>query len=285
MKKWWLFLILAIALAGCKTARTGDAEDKTAHSEKTPLLLEVKSSATPFPVQNTPSLNERRTITPGAGQGGLTIVEIPILGRETLDRVFETFGYEPWVDPLTFASELEIGGDRISYRVDEEIGAYGELSREEIAIFRNEQLVQTIEAGRGGPISVVWAFEAFEGSWFLEINRYEQPEEGLDDDTVRGMQIQGDIFQDGVSLNEREGYQESFGLHQFKGKAFYFFRRDDAYGYFYNGEEYPLGYATIAHHQCCSGAQMNPRFFEDEMVIFASKEDQQYLVKIVSDNE
>lgn len=292
MKKLFLIIIsiMLLPLVGCREIKAADNEYASGQqavltSGTATRQPDLERTATSVEVQNTPVLTERLTVTPGIGSAGLTIVEIPILGRESLDTVFEAFGYDPWNDPYTLPSELEIDGDRISYRVEEVSSEEETVSLMEITIFRNDEPIQTIPAGQAAPINVVWGFMAYEDTWYLEINRYEKPEEGLDGDATREMQIHGDIIRDGVSLNEREGYQESFGFNVLAGKVFYFYRRDGGYGYFYDGVEHPLDFAYIAHHQCCSGAQTNPRFFEDEVVVIAGIEDQRYLVMFEIGND
>ncbi len=285
MKRVILFILimLLLALASCSNTPQEDkiqeiSNDKASIQEAITLEQWSEPTSGQTEIQNTLELSTRKTVIPSEKSGGLTIIEIPIQERETLESFYETLSFEAWPDQAPSLSVLEINGDRISYRVDEKLGGKGEVSLIEITIFRNDQPIQTLSAGQGGPINTIWGFAAYEGSWFLEINRYEQPEEGMDDDTVKAMQIQGDIIQDGVSLNEREGYQESFGFTLISWKSILLF--PDAMAsmvIFMMAIEYPLDFTNIAHHQCCSGAQMNPRFFDERVVVFAGKGDQQYL--------
>ena len=118
---------------------------------------------------------------------------------------------------------------------------------------------------------------ATEDSWYLEINRGERIDH--DDGSIEATNL-GDILWNGESLNELEGYQQSFGFHILSGKPFYFFFRHEALGYSYDGVEYPLDYDSISNHACCSGSLANPHGLEDRMVFFANRGDQRYLVII-----
>lgn len=57
-------------------------------------------------------------------------------------------------------------------------------------------------------------------------------------------------------------YQESFGWTLIGGKPFHFIRKDDAYGFVYDGTEWLPGYTEIIHNACCEGARFNPSLSE-----------------------
>ncbi|GAB4580609.1 MAG: hypothetical protein Fur0022_33510 [Anaerolineales bacterium] len=90
----------------------------------------------------------------------------------------------------------------------------------------------------------------------------------------------GEIVQDGQSLNEINGYTESFGFQLMHGKPFYFFERDGQVGIVYDGQEIPLGYKRVLHHGCCSAASLNPMQYENMVGFFAVREDKWYYVEI-----
>lgn len=69
----------------------------------------------------------------------------------------------------------------------------------------------------------------------------------------------GNIVWNGESLNNKFGYQESFGLSAINGRILYFFRRNDRIGISYDGNEYNLDYESVVHYACCEiGPSINP---------------------------
>jgi hypothetical protein len=90
----------------------------------------------------------------------------------------------------------------------------------------------------------------------------------------------GQVILDGVSLNQRYGYQESFGFQLLRGKPFYFFRKDGKIGAAYDGQAIPLGYDSIPHYGCCSAGELNPRRSGNMLWFFAERDGAWYYVEI-----
>jgi hypothetical protein len=103
---------------------------------------------------------------------------------------------------------------------------------------------------------IMWGFWTYGNHWVMEIVKvdFTKPKKDILDYTY------GDIIWDGISTNEKYGYQESFGLQTLNGRIFYFFRKNDEYGIFYDDQTVSLGYSSIEHYNfCCeSGPAMNP---------------------------
>ena len=286
--------ILSILLAGCSyndIFRVDYAEESATEiiqqaTENEESTLSTSEDSTQI---QTPSLIIQKTIIPGDGLSSLTIEEYPMTDHDSVESVLSDYQDAPWNTYSYRDQEVWIDEDLYSYMVDyipiEENNEDGPLYQAVITILKNSEPELTIQARDGGPVDVVWGFHVYGESWFLEINQGGMVREDKDGIVSITTIINGDIIQDGVSLNEREGYQESFGFTLISGKPFYFFERDGLYGYYFNGIENPLGYTEIDHFRCCSGAMANPRMSEDTMAFFASKGEQRFFVLIGTDKQ
>jgi hypothetical protein len=74
-----------------------------------------------------------------------------------------------------------------------------------------------------------------------------------------------DIILDGQSLNTTNGYSDSFSPYLISGKLFFFFKRYDKVGFYFDGSEYLLNYNDILYHYCCGIADFNPTFYKDQV--------------------
>ncbi|QRN84573.1 hypothetical protein JR338_12625 (plasmid) [Chloroflexota bacterium] len=272
-----LTVILMTFLVGC-TAATQTEVAETATSTEAPAL----STQPQLTILPTLTIQERVTLTPGTG-GALTIEEHPLTQREDIDVVWAEYEDAEWTEPQSVPHRVTIGDDVYSFK-EEHILLNTDPDgmteyQVDVRLYKNDELFMTITLGDNGPLPAVWGFVATEDSWYLEINRGERIDRG--DGSIEATNL-GDIIKNGESLNELEGYQQSFGFHILSGKPFYFFIRDDALGYSYDGVEYPLDYDRISNHACCSSGLANPHGLEDRMVFFANRGDQRYLV-IVGD--
>lgn len=90
----------------------------------------------------------------------------------------------------------------------------------------------------------------------------------------------GDIYKNGNSLNEVEGYDESFDFQILNGKPFYFFSKEGKLGFNYAGVEIALDYDSIPHHLCCSASTNNPRHYSKMVTFFGSKEDKSFYIEL-----
>ena len=90
----------------------------------------------------------------------------------------------------------------------------------------------------------------------------------------------GDIFKDGQSLAELNGYFQAFGFQFMHGKPFYFYEKNGEIGVNYNGYEIPLGYDSVPHYNCCSGSAYNPQVYENMVAFFPLNGETQYYVEI-----
>ena len=69
----------------------------------------------------------------------------------------------------------------------------------------------------------------------------------------------GQLYLDGVLLNQKYGYQEMFGYQLLDNKPFYFYKKDGRIHLSYAGQDLPLVYDQVPHYGCCSNGELNPR--------------------------
>ena len=90
----------------------------------------------------------------------------------------------------------------------------------------------------------------------------------------------GQVIEDGQSLNERAGYDETFGFQLLQGEPFYFFKKGGTIGAVYAGQEIQLRYNEVPHYGCCSPAELNPISAENMLAFFAQRDGRWYYVEI-----
>jgi hypothetical protein len=77
-----------------------------------------------------------------------------------------------------------------------------------------------------------------------------------------------DVILDGQSLNEVNGYIDSFSAYLVSEKLFFFFYRGEQTGFYYDGHEYLLNYDEILYHHCCFAAEANPIFYDNKLFFY-----------------
>ena len=145
-----------------------------------------------------------------------------------------------------------------------------------VDVYRNDLLEISIEAGVISPINNFRGLWSVNGDWYLEVAHVEDNP----NDPNAAFIIWGEILQNGESLNEQHGYDESFNFQILEGKPFFFYSKDGKLGFSYDGRSTSLGYTEIPHYLCCSASAFNPLPAEKMVSFFAAKEDVQYYVEI-----
>jgi hypothetical protein len=112
--------------------------------------------------------------------------------------------------------------------------------------------------------------------WYAEVAHVKLETEG---NSVKVI-TRGEIFMNGVSLNEQYGYDETFGFQPLDDKPFFFFSKDSEIGIHYAGEAYQLGFESVSHYACCSGAAFNPKAYLTMVTFFAQGNGKDYYVEM-----
>jgi hypothetical protein len=259
---------------------------------------------------NTPTLQATATAMPAVLPtrivqrtlaSGLRIEEYPLVGAPSLEPLtFTTVqGTQPDIfflpsTPLDthanqsfdasghLTSSVVVGNDKFSVTEitgdSTASGNGGVFQVVAIQVARNDQIIDTIQAGDASPIGTLrglWVFG--DNHWVLEIAHVTSmpgPDNSVSFDAV------GQIFLDDVLLNERNNYQAAFGFQTMNGRPFYFFKRDGRINIVYDGQEMLLGYTEIPHYGCCSAAELNPKSYVDGVTFLAQRDGRWYYVGI-----
>ena len=90
----------------------------------------------------------------------------------------------------------------------------------------------------------------------------------------------GQLYLDGVLLNQKYGYQEMFGYQLLDNKPFYFYKKDGHIHLSYAGQDLPLVYDQVPHYGCCSNGELNPRSGPNWLNFWARRGTQWFYVQI-----
>jgi hypothetical protein len=146
-----------------------------------------------------------------------------------------------------------------------------------VEVVFGDQTLDSVELGGPNPIQYLRGLWTYDDHWVLETVRMSPQNDPQS--KVKSAWF-GQIIRDEVSLNEKYGYEEAFGFQLIRGKPFYFFRREAAIGFVYDGQEFMPGYCQIPHYGCCSGAELNPINAENMVAFFAERAGKWYYVEI-----
>jgi TolB protein len=137
---------------------------------------------------------------------------------------------EPWDEPLhAFIRPVFVGDDLVAVERTATVG--------EFLVRRGRDVAYTFTAGDGGVENPVKALWEWEGHWVLEVS--------------------GQVFVDGQSLNQQLGYDAVFGWQLVGGQPFYFFQQAGRVGVSYAGTVLPYTYDDVVHYRCCEPAVFN----------------------------
>jgi hypothetical protein len=145
-----------------------------------------------------------------------------------------------------------------------------------VDVSRDGEPVYSAALGDACVVPPLWGLRAYDDHWVLEAAHVKTRQQG---GTVTCDPV-GDIIRDGESLNEKYGYQESFGFQLMDSKPFYFFEKRGEWGVSYDGHETPLGYTHVYHYACCSGAATNLRSSRRLVALFAERHGTRYYAEI-----
>ena len=140
-----------------------------------------------------------------------------------------------------------------------------------ITVMRNNEEIFQTDAGSVSPINPLQGFWTYDDHWVLETNLF------LEDKPFNGQ-----IFVDGTSLNQQNGYEESFNFQTINGRPFYFFRRNGKVDAWFDEQEIQLGYEDVPHYLCCSDSGLNPRARQGLVSFFGTTASQWYFVRVAA---
>jgi hypothetical protein len=157
------------------------------------------------------------------------------------------------------------------------IAGQGALESVSIQVKRDNEIIYTIPAGVGSPISNYRGLWIYSNHWVLENANVN---ENITNGNEAMLDVFGQIVRDGVLLNERYKYDEAFGFQLMNGKPFYYYKRNNQIDVSYNNQEIILGYSQIPHYQCCSAGALDPRSAKNMVAFYAQRDGKWYYVEI-----
>lgn len=190
-----------------------------------------------------------------------------------------TFPENSFFDNFQHGMSVQIGSDKIVAletftNIESNRGTFQKVT---VRVSRNEEIIYSIPAGDGSPITTIRGLWAYSNHWVLEIAYVTEIISSQNEVSIKSS---GKIVQDGELLNDQYRYEEAFGFQLMNGKPFYFFKRDGQIEVSYDNQEIQLDYDQIPHYQCCSGAQINPKVSQNMIAYFAQRNDKWYYVEI-----
>jgi len=266
----WIFL-----LAGCASVPT----QAYPNPSKAPDFVPTQAVATLSEMAWTPTVTATPAVspittptsvpltTPIPNKVGLTIEENEVIGQVNLDPL--TFqpkhGTQQEIrarhahdkgNIYSFPGGFEENGAYVMYPVtgDRQFRAIRASDSAEIVLQQDEITIFQIDGGDVSPISPLRGLWVDNEHWVLETAFVRN---AIDGSAIQSNAV-GNIYQDGILLNEKYGYEEMFGFQLLDGKPFYFYKKDGKFLLSFNNEDLPIVYDEIPHYACCSGSELNP---------------------------
>jgi len=140
----------------------------------------------------------------------------------------------------------------------------------------DDEEVLSVNCGAVSPVSNLRGMWVIGRDWYAEVAHVELETDG---NSVKVI-TRGEIFMNGVSLNEQYGYDETFGFQPLDDKPFYFFSKDGQISINYAGESHDLGFESVSHYACCSAGAFNPKGYLTMVTFFAQKNGRDYYVEL-----
>ncbi len=90
----------------------------------------------------------------------------------------------------------------------------------------------------------------------------------------------GQVFLDGLSIGQENGYDEVFNFQTINSRPFYFFRHNDKVDAWFDGQVISLDYDNVPHYVCCADSWFNPKAFQGAVLFFGTKNNTWFFVRI-----
>ena len=138
-----------------------------------------------------------------------------------------------------------------------------------ILVTRNGKEIFRTDAGGISPMPPLQNLWSYDDHWVLETNSF-----------MEDKPFNGQVFLDGVSIGQQNGYDEVFNFQTLSGRPFYFFRHNGKVDAWFDGQVIPLGYDDVQHYVCCAEFWLNPKAFQDAALFFGEKGETWYFVRV-----
>lgn len=136
-----------------------------------------------------------------------------------------------------------------------------------VQMAQGEKVLYTVQTGKVTPAGSLVGLWTYDNHWVVEVIH-------------ANFDIWGEIIVDGVSLNEQQGYEETFGFQLIEGKPFYFNEQKGKVGISYDGKPIAAQYNQVPHYGCCSTGGHNPIHSENMVSFFASHDGAWYYIEV-----
>lgn len=237
----FIFVIALLALASCST--------QSARSQNVPALTADKLVIQTYELSGKP---DSASLSFKSVDGReFTSADLEVSNPFPSNQVNDT--------PLTLS--VTLGSDAIvAEQVDS--GNY-------ILVTRNGKEIFRTDAGGISPMPPLQNLWAYDNHWVLETNLF-----------LPDIPFNGQVFLDGVSIGQKNGYEEVFNFQTINGRPFYFFRYKGKVDAWFDGQVIPLGYDDVQHYVCCADSSLNPKAFQDATLFFGTKDNTWFFVQV-----
>ena len=260
-KKILILIMTSVALVSCSP---------NIASEQAPQMTSTPAKATRTPTQPAPTQNSTSTAAPTPGplptaipnDFGLTIEENEMVGDLQLDPM----SFNPVHGSQDAILERHEDEKENIYQHNNYIEIDENNTLEAITYFaakddgvvmlqQNGETIFEADVGDGSPIDPFHGLWVEDGHWILEVAYVTSVKQ---DNTVH-LEIIGQVYRNGVNLNDLYGYEEIFGYQHLDDKPFYFYKLDGKIHLSYDGKDLPIWYDKVWHYGCCSIGVLNPK--------------------------
>ncbi len=147
-----------------------------------------------------------------------------------------------------------------------------------VDVLKDHQVIYSAPAGEVSPLDHVQGLWVYGEHWMVEYADIMNTTPNPGDIASNPV---GKIVQDGVLMNQRDGFLDGFGLQLLGDQPFYFFKKADGkIRVSYAGQTLPMSYDEIPHYGCCSASELNPIHAKTMIAFFARRSDTWYYVEI-----
>lgn len=258
--RYFVLILISATLFGCSAATPPEQSPPSTNTSIKPTLTPTRPTPAHTLAPTTTSILEPLP-TPVPNDLGLTIEENEIAGEISLEPLTFTPVHGSQEAILARHADEKEEAQRISYSImmddGQNLQAFIESTTDEkikVILKLNDESIFEVDAGDSSALYPFHGLWVEDGSWVLEIAYVTTT---LDDNLLYSESI-GQVYRDGVNLNQQSGYEEIFGYQLLGGKPFFFYKLDGEIHLSYDGEELPVWYDDVRHHRCCSAGVLNP---------------------------